>query len=680
MPLISASIPNLLNGISQQPQTVRQVTQGQKQVNAVSSVIDGLVRRPPTEHIAKILSTALSGAAIHVVNRDASNQYIIIVSATSTSATIQSFDLDGNITTVTTPNGTGYLHCTNPVQDLAFLTVADFTFVVNKTKTVIMETGVINGVIHDSVQEFSELPSDAVAGQIYEIIGDNTNQFDSYYVKALSANTYEETVAPNVQYQIDADTMPHSLVLTSGAFSFQKNTWGQRTVGDAQSAPNPSFVGRGINNIFFYKNRLGLLADENVIFSQAAEFFNFFPTTVTAVLDDAPIDVSVSHTKVSILKHAIPFNESLTLFSDTTQFTIETGGILTPGTISIIPSTEFENDTTVAPVGAGNYLYFSTKRGNFTSLREYYVESDTVIVDAAEISAHVPKYIPKNVVKLSSSSNEDILFALSSDERSKLYVYHWYWSGTTKAISSWSEWNLDSGDSILDMTILENELYMVVSRTDGVHIERVKLQYPRDVGLEFCARMDRKITVSGTYDASADATTWTLPYAYTGAMVAIKSGAWATRQGTDITVTRPTTTTVQAVGDYSASTVMLGVPYETKYTFSTQYVKENNGKQTVNSGRLQLRTMRINFTKSGFFNVNVTPEGRPTNVYTSTGNVLNSTNTTIQDVNIIDGTFRFPIQSRNDKVDISITSSSYLPCSFQSAEWEGYYTIRSQRI
>ena len=390
--------------------------------------------------------------------------------------------------------------------------------------------------------------------------------------------------------------------------------------------------------------------------------------------------MSVSHTKVSILKHAIPFNESLTLFSDTTQFTIETAGILTPKTISIVPTTEFENDTSVAPVGAGNYLYFSTKRGDFTSIREYYVESDTVIVDASEVTAHVPKYITKNVVKLASSSNEDVLFVLSSEDRSKLYSYRWYWQGTTKMVSSWSTWQLDTGDSILDMEILENELYLVISRSDGVHIERVKLQYPIDTGLTFCTRVDRKVTITGAYDSATNTTTWTLPYAFSGAMKVIKSGTWSARKGTDITVTRPTTTTIAATGDYSAAPCIIGVPYTTSYTFSTQFVRENNGKQSVQAGRLQLRTMRVNYENTGFFKVTVTPDGRPAGVYHMTGQILNSTSTTIEDFNIISGTFRFPIQSKNDRVTLKIESDSHLPCSFQSAEWEGYYTIRSQRI
>jgi hypothetical protein len=116
------------------------------------------------------------------------------------------------------------------------------------------------------------------------------------------------------------------------------------------------------------------------------------------------------------------------------------------------------------------------------------------------------------------------------------------------------------------------------------------------------------------------------------------------------------------------------------YEFSTQHVRENNGSQSVQSGRLQLRTMRVNYENSGFFKIQVTPFARPTYEYEYTGVVLNQLGSTIGDVSLNDGTHRFPVQSKNDRVSIKLVSDSYLPCAFQNAEWEGFYQIRSQRI
>ena len=684
--LVNSTIPNLLNGVSQQPPTLRLPSQGETQVNGFSSVVLGLIKRLPSEHIAKIQSSALSNAAIHIVDRDIDNRYVIIITSNGSSSTIYAYDIDGTTATVTSPNGTSYLNCSNPRDQLKFITIADYTFIVNTTKTVAMTSATISGSIVATDQTFGELPTSTSVNDVYEIAGDDDNSFDNYYVKAISTTgEYRETVKPGITYQLDATTMPHSLVLTSGSFTFNKETWGDRTAGDLDSAPNPSFVGRKINDVFFYKNRLSFLSDENVVMSQTSYFFEFFPTTVTAVLDDAPIDVSVSHNKVSILRSAQPFNETLVLFSDHSQFVIDTKGNLTPATISITATTEFENKSSVQPVPAGPRLYFIAERGDFSALYEYFVDTDAITKDASEVSGHVPRFIPKNVKKMAASSNEDILFALSSEHNNRLYVYKWYWSAgssvadrASKVQSSWSYWEFDSGDTILDISVLDNYVYIVVSRSDGVFIERILLQPISDTGLNYNVRLDRKVSLTGSYSSGTGLTTWTLPYTYDGTMSAVKTGAWPTQKGVDISVTRPTTATVQAVGDYSANAVILGVPYTFDYSFSHQFMKSENVATT--SGRLQLRTFRIVYEDTTFFKIQVTPLFRDTYEYEFNGLFLNEGASLLDTVRLSDGTFRFPVQAQNDQVTISVTSDSHLPCAFQSAEWEGFYTVRSRRL
>ncbi len=696
MALVSTSIPNILNGVSQQPSPLRQITQGETQINAFSSVLDGLIKRPPSSHIGKVISSSVSSAAVHVINRGADQRHILVVTSDGSTATVNIFSVNGSAVTVTTPSTPlGYLVCSNPAQELKFLTVADTTFVVNTTKTVASLSTLSSGTLQASKkQEFIDLPTDATIGDIYEVIGDDTSAFDNFYVKALSADTYEETLKPGEKFSLDTSTMPITISPSFDAgdvtsdnplgisFALALVAWESRTVGDLISSPFPSFVDKTLNGVFFFKNRLGFLSEDNVIFSATGDYFRFFPKTVTSLLADGPIDVSVSHTKVSVLEHAIAFNDSLTLFSDSTQFSIDNAGNLTPQTISILPSTEFENDVAVAPVGAGNFLYFATKKGAFSSIREYFIQSDAIITDALDITAHVPKFIPKNLVTLTASSNEDILVGLSSDDATRLYVYKWFSDGKRKLQSSWSIWEFDSANTILDCSIIENTLYIVTSRSDGVFLESIDLQYLDDTNLTFCVRADRKTSLTGSYDSGTDVTTWTLPYAHptSQALSVVKSGAWSARKGVDITVTRPTTTSVAASGDFSAEAVLVGVPYTMTYQFSTQHVREGENTRAVQSGRLQLRTMQVSYEDTGFFKVQVTPEARSTFEYEFTGVVLNQASSTIEDVILSDGTFRFPIQSKNDRVTITIVSDSYLPAAFQSAEWEGYYTIRSRRI
>ena len=269
--------------------------------------------------------------------------------------------------------------------------------------------------------------------------------------------------------QVDGSTY------TISGTSYDVPAWGERICGDIDSVPDPTFIGRKINDIFFHRNRLGFLSDENVIMSRAGEFYEFFPETITQTLDTDPIDVASTHTKVSILRHAISFDEELLLFSDQTQFVLTGGATLTAENISINVTTEFETDKNVKPVGAGSNVYFGFNKGNFTGVRELFIASDTDTKQADDITANVPKYIPANVFKLTSATTENILVALSSDEDNALYVYQYYVSQNRRLQSAWHKWTYGSSstDSILNIDFIENELFIINERSDGVYLEKI---------------------------------------------------------------------------------------------------------------------------------------------------------------------------------------------------------------
>ena len=79
MALVSSSIPNLINGISQQPAEIRLASQGERQVNGLSSVARGLEKRPGTEHQARISTTSITDSFIHSIRRDREEEYTMVL-------------------------------------------------------------------------------------------------------------------------------------------------------------------------------------------------------------------------------------------------------------------------------------------------------------------------------------------------------------------------------------------------------------------------------------------------------------------------------------------------------------------------------------------------------------------------------------------------------------------------
>ena len=132
MPLIASSIPNLVSGVSQQPAPSRLPTSGTVMENAFPSIVSGLMKRPPSEFI-KELSPAITvpdSAAVHMIDRDATEQYIMIVGQ----GDLELYDTAGVQQTVTFPSGKAYLPTTDIYNKSRFVTVADTTFYLNTEK------------------------------------------------------------------------------------------------------------------------------------------------------------------------------------------------------------------------------------------------------------------------------------------------------------------------------------------------------------------------------------------------------------------------------------------------------------------------------------------------------------------------------------------------------------------
>ena len=128
MALVSQSIKNLKGGVSQQPDILRYPEQGEAQINGWSSDTDGIQKRPPAVFVKKLGDTKYLGdkPLIHLINRDAVEKYYVAF----TGSTIKAFSLTGEELKVT--GDMTYATTPSPRDDLRMVTVADYTFVINK--------------------------------------------------------------------------------------------------------------------------------------------------------------------------------------------------------------------------------------------------------------------------------------------------------------------------------------------------------------------------------------------------------------------------------------------------------------------------------------------------------------------------------------------------------------------
>lgn len=564
------------------------------------------------------------------------------------------------------------------------------------------------------VSSLTDLPVKARHGFIVKAQGDTASEFDDWYLtfetnagSGFGDGAWKETVAPGIDYKLDPTTMPHVLVRESnGTFTFKKFDWSPRIAGDTTSAPNPSFVGYPINNITIFRNRLVLLSDENVIMSAADEFERLFPETVQTTLDSDPIDLTCGGNQVNILLAAVPFASTLLLFSRHNQFRMDSGSLtvqpLTPKSANITAMTAFELYDGTDPVTVGRTIYFPIPRGDYSGLREYFLPDTTSPVPASdEVTAAVPRFVPSDIVQMAATISEEAVALVTKADPSKIFYYKFFFQGDQKLQSSWSYWQVEGQKQVLSIQFLDSDLFAVMQYGDGVYLEKMTVR-PESVesGVGYELLVDRKAnelacTVALTNPAGLDTqTTITLPYPInTGStMVAVGRDAAGNTIAPGQLITPISQTaaggaggngTLVVRGNLTAASFWVGELYSMQYEFSTPYLKEQpqgGGVAVIAGPRLQLRTWTLIHDKSGHFELRITPRGRATRAHAYNGLTMGDAGVQLGEVPQQVGKFRVPVLAQNIDTKVEIFSRSPLPCRVQSAEWEGMYFSRTERL
>lgn len=796
MALISQSIKNLKGGISQQPDILRYPDQGSRQVNGWSSETEGLQKRPPLVFLKTLGGSGDLGQApyIHLINRDEYERYYAVF----TGSTIRVFDLAGNEKQVRFPSGATYIQTANPRDDLRMVTVADYTFVVNRNVTVTESTEIstggnfrdkgdalinvrggqygrtlkvlINGVafasytipngsapehvnntdaqwlanelatqlrnnlgpsgwtfnvgqgfIHviapaDSevasistedgyadqlinpvthyAQSFSKLPPNAPDGYMVKIVGDSSKSADQYYVQYDAVRkVWKEVVGWNTKLYYTRDTMPHALIRTSdGNFEFKVISWNPRVCGDADTNPYPSFVGSTINDVFFFRNRLGFLSGENIILSRTAKYFNFFPASVANLSDDDPIDVAVSTNRIAILKYAVPFSEELLIWSDEAQFVLTASGTLTSKSIELNLTTQFDVQDRARPFGIGRNVYFASPRSSFTSIHRYYAVQDVSSVKNAEdITAHVPNYIPNGVFSICGSGTENFCSVLSHGDPSKIFMYKFMYLNEELRQQSWSHWDFGENVQVLACQSINSDMYVILRNEFNTFL--AKTSFTKNAidlqGEPYRAFMDMKIhyTIpSGTYNDDTYTTSIHLPTIY-GANFGRGKITVLEPDGKITVFEQPTAgwqsdPWLRLDGNLEGRMVYIGFNIYFVYEFSKFLIKQtadDGSTSTEDIGRLQLRRAWVNYENSGAFNIYV--ENQSSNwKYTMAGARLGSNTLRAGRLNLGTGQYRFPVVGNAKFNTVSILSDETTPLNIIGCGWEGNYLRRSSGI
>ena len=500
----------------------------------------------------------------------------------------------------------------------------------------------------------AQIPS-GIGDFIVKVTGGSGVTKDDYYLKYnQSTGTWDECAAPGIKAGLNPATMPHTLVreynggnITFTVSEFKKadgsSGWIDRTVGDMETNPDPSFVGEVINDIFFYKNRLGIIAANKVVLSTIADYGSFYVRALRTILDDGPIDITVATRDSVNLTAAIASEDTLVLFDKNAQFLLHSGvSPLTPKTAVVNVLSHYDFNPEMEPIGVGTQIMFSSKSGGFSQLFELQVNnksySDTSEITADNITQHLPSYLEANLIGNASDTGIGQVFIQPRVTSNILYVINSASVNGQTVQKAFHTWLFK--DDIVGIGTLIEKLFIVFA--DGT-LGEMELVLPG--------------TLTETYDASG-----TL-------------------------VPAPHYADVRADGSED--------PYTSGIELSTQYYRGVSEKGTPR-GRFQIRTIQYAFAEGSswrtFLQNSVKYAIHVDNMFSETynwddSNVWDDTKIWVDETPLYVRQYlndeKITVMSNNENVKIVITENPYEPTvgfELQVINVEGLFYQRSSRV
>ena len=584
-------------------------------------------------------------------------------------------------------------------------------------------------IMGNTAQDVSRLPSQCKQGYIAQIANDENVDADNYYVEFLADNgtqgsgRWEECVRPHnfssgsdpMVKGFDPATMPHALVNNlNGTFTFKKldettanadntdNYWKYREVGDDITNPFPSFKGKEIQKIFFHRNRLGLIANEQVVLSRPGDYFNFFVVSAITTSDDNPIDITVSDIKPAFVNHILPQNKGVMIFSDNGQFILFTeSDIFSPKTARLKKVSSYECDDSLQPLDLGTSALFTSSVSAYTRAYEAVILDDDVPPKVVEQTRVVPEYLPKNVT-ISANSTALGVATFGTKNSSEIYHYKYFDSGERREQSAWYSWTLTgtlqhmiyTGGSFFTVTLQGSDYYL--SRHEYITDATANRTYTLGSGtvgsplttsrwFEVCLDnmtipTNISYTAQGGTTTGPDFTDLTIPYTPTAATnfyavalsgndTAGNSVAGQVIKATSVGTNKATFEGVNMTG----WTVAVGYAYTTTVSLPNYYVALAENQYDVN-GALRISGINFEMGVSGpmEFHLSSTYADSADYIQYESGMKLDDSDFG-KPPSKLSKSVRVPIQRKNEKYNLDIKIPDPFSTALVSGSWDGNY-------
>lgn len=543
----------------------------------------------------------------------------------------------------------------------------------------------------DSVQRFIDLPALAISGFTIKVAQEAAGGNSDYYVAftetgTTASGTWAEVVQPGVAVGLDPETMPVKLYLDGANWKVAVAEWGQRTTGNATLSPDPDFVGDTIQKVGWWRGRLSLLSNNSLYLSSSADPFVFYASSLVAALDSDPIGLLPPADRKAYFKDAIEVNQKLITFANKSQAIADTTqGPVTPSGVQnrklgstafnpLLPVQEAFSRATYTAVGTTGLTVF-----------ELALDRISGEIEPEDLSVGIPSLLPVTTDRV-ATFDKGYTTVYGTSGGSTLIAHIYRYSNAQRVQNGFVPWTLPAGYGLAGLLFRGARLYvfLVETATGALHLTSMDLAPAATdpAPATLLQLLDLKVSSASlaapTYSSGADTTTFTLPYAATGAIATVRVATSDYWEGFTPTVTGTTSTTITLAGDWRAIGLWFGRLRTHSFTPKLWFARGEDGNARLD-GRLTLTALRVDLSPLSYLEVSTAILGRSPRVTTFNANTLTSGPSLALPPDVAVAQLRLPLGGQNQYTTVTFQSSSHFGFAVLGYEWDGDYSVRSRR-
>jgi hypothetical protein len=207
-------------------------------------------------------------------------------------------------------------------------------------------------------------------------------------------------------------------------------------VGDADTNPDPFFVGKQISYLGVFQDRMLVGANGVIRASRSSEYLTFYKRSILTTLADDAVELTSPGDEQDTIRYSVLYERNLVLFGDK-QYIINGTVPLTPTNAVMQIMSAHKGTDTAQPAIAGSSIFYLKPGPSGTSVQQMQPGQYAETTESYQLTQQLSSYIPKGGVELLPIGEPDLLVVRSTGSTNNLYLFRYLDTPNGREQAAW---------------------------------------------------------------------------------------------------------------------------------------------------------------------------------------------------------------------------------------------------